>query len=92
MTNDFLNCIFNLNNDVKNIIYDYFISFQVIHKKKIVNHVKLYFELKELIPKFYSIDNNILYEFKYDFPYPHIEDNNNDINYIYDSDDNEDDY
>ena len=49
MNDKIINNIYNLNDDIKKIIYNYFIQFQFIEKKKINNHVLKFFYSKKLL-------------------------------------------
>ncbi|OUU14726.1 MAG: hypothetical protein CBB97_24685 [Candidatus Endolissoclinum sp. TMED37] len=56
MNDKIINNIYNLNDDIKKIIYNYFIQFQFIEKKKINNHVLKFFYAKKLL-KMYNYEN-----------------------------------
>ena len=58
MKDNLIQNIYKLNDDIKNRIYDYFIHFQFIEKKKINNHILNFFYAKKLL-KSYNYKNII---------------------------------
>ena len=65
MNDKIINNIYNLNDDIKKIIYNYFIQFQFLEKKKINNHVLHFFYAKKLL-KMYNYKNILnIYSYNY---------------------------
>lgn len=62
MDNDILSNINNyLNNDIKLIIYKYFIDININYKKNINNHIKIFFNIKSNT----VISNNFIFKIEY---------------------------
>ena len=83
MKDNLIQNIYKLNDDIKNIIYDYFIHFQFIEKKKINNHILKFFDAKKLL-KMYNY-KNIINAYNFDY----IIHNSNIDNYHHNTDDND---
>ncbi|MBI96704.1 hypothetical protein CL656_06135 [bacterium] len=56
MNDNILERIYNLCDDLKKIIYDYYLSLQYLDKKKINNHIILYSKIKN--DHLYSFNNS----------------------------------